>query len=407
MPVRYSSIAFRQPTTGLPLLLIVFSLKLSVSQLVRYELGESDRTIRADIELDIREAPIREIDFLIPSDYSVVSVLGARVADYIASTQVTNNQRNLKVIFGQDVSGRQLVMLHLERSEPAAQGNWELPRIEYPGAKSVRGDIGVVGAPGYRVSVDETAELVEKPLSYFPKAVANLQQAFRIRDPNWTATMRIEFLDRSIQSDAFHLYSLSQETVYGSALINYFVTGAPVSEWRLTVPEALGNVLVDGKDVRTWRRDGDTLVVTLHQPVMGGYTLLVTFEEKPDPAQGTFTAGRVIPLDVQGERGFVHVVSPTQVEMSPQTISQGMLKLDALELPAEFRLLSSAPSLGAWQYTERPFNLQLKVQWFQPGTTATPNRGVRRGPKSGIQGWRTRYRCNLLCENARPTNTSS
>lgn len=63
--------------------------------------------------------------------------------------------------------------------------------------------------------------------------------------------MKIELLERIVQSDVFHLYSLSQETVYGSALINYFVTGAPVSQWRITVPEELGNVMVDGQGVRT------------------------------------------------------------------------------------------------------------------------------------------------------------
>ena len=30
----------------------------------------------------------------------------------------------------------------------------------------------------------------------------------------------------SVQSDVFHLYSLSEENIYGSALINYFITGA-------------------------------------------------------------------------------------------------------------------------------------------------------------------------------------
>ena len=40
--------------------------------------------------------------------------------------------------------------------------------------------------------------------------------------------MRIELLERSVQSDVFHLYSLNQGTIYGSALVNYFVTGAPV-----------------------------------------------------------------------------------------------------------------------------------------------------------------------------------
>ncbi len=345
--------------------------EVNISELVLYQLAETDRVIRADIELDIREAPIREWDFGIPSDYSVVSVTGASVADYIAASEVADGRRNLKIIFGQDVAGRQLVTLHLEKSETAAEGDWVLPPIEYPGAKTVRGDIGIVGAPGYRIAVGETDLLVEKPLSYFPKPTAYLQQAFRIREPGWSATMQIELLDQSVQSDVFHLYSLSQQTVYGSALINYFVTGAPVSQWRITVPEALGNVMVDGRDVRTWRREGDTLIVSLHQPVMGPYTLLVTFEEKPDENEGTFQAGPIAPIGVQGERGYIQVVSPMQVELGTASISDDMLKLDPLELPAEFRLLSTAPPLGTWQYTERPFNLNLQVKWFQPGTTVT------------------------------------
>jgi hypothetical protein len=343
--------------------------EVNISQLVLYQLAETDRVIKADIELDVREAPIREWDFGIPPDYSVVSVTGASVADYIAASAVADGLRNLKVVFGKDVVGRQLVTLHLEKSEVAAAGNWVLQRIEYPGAKTVRGAIGIVGAPGFRVAVGQTDLLVEKPLSYFPKQSAQLQQAFRIREPGWSATMKIELLERNVQSDVFHLYSLSQETVYGSALINYFVTGAPVSEWKIAVPETMGNVMVDGQDVRTWRREADTLIVSLHQPVMGAYTLLVTFEEKPDTSTNTFQAGQVSPTGVQGERGYVQVVSPMQVEIETVSISDDMLKLDPLELPAEFRLLSTAPPLGTWQYTNRPFSLNLKVNWFEPGTT--------------------------------------
>lgn len=345
--------------------------EVNISQLVLYQLAETDRVIKADIELDVREAPIREWDFGIPADYSVVSVTGASVADYISASSVVGDRRNLKVVFGKDVVGRQLVTLQLEKSEVAAAGNWVLQRIEYPGAKTVRGAIGIVGAPGFRVAVGQTDLLVEKPLSYFPKQSAQLQQAFRIREPGWSATMQIELLERNVQSDVFHLYSLSQETVYGSALINYFVTGAPVSEWKIAMPAAMGNVMVDGQDVRTWRRDGETLIVSLHQPVMGAYTLLVTFEEKPDKSKNTFQAGQVSSTGVQGERGYVQVVSPMQVEIETVAMSDDMLKLDPLELPAEFRLLSTAPPLGTWQYTDRPFSLNLKVNWFEPGTTVT------------------------------------
>ena len=181
--------------------------------------------------------------------------------------------------------------------------------------------------------------------------------------------MHIELLDRSIASDVFHLYSLSEETVYGSSLINYFVTGSPVSQWKLTVPESLGNVMVDGKDVRTWRREGDTLLVSLHQPVMGAYTMLVTYEERPERNKGSFHAGQVVPLDVQGESGYIQIVSPMQVAIEALTVSDRILQLDPLELPAEFRLLGTAPPLGTWQYTERPFDLNVQVSWFEPGTT--------------------------------------
>ena len=345
--------------------------EVSVTQLVLYQLSESDRVIMADIELDIREAVIREWNLSLPADYSIVSVTGASVADYLASSEATAGQRNLKILFNQDVQGRQLVGVRLEKNEVAATGQWTLPHILFPEAKSVRGDIGIVAAPGFRASVGAIDMLVEKPLSYFPRQVANLQQAFRIREPSWTATMQIEQLERSIQSDVFHLVSLSQGTVYGSALINYSVTGAPVAEWQLTVPASLGNVTVDGQEIRTWRREGDTLIVSLHQPILGAYTLLVTFEEKPNVADGSFRAGLVTPLGVQGDRGFIEVVSPVQVEMESLLVSSQLLVLDPLELPVEFRLLSTAPALGTWQYTQRPFDLRLKVNWFDPGTTAT------------------------------------
>lgn len=346
--------------------------EVSVSQISVYRLTETDQSIQADLELDVREAPIREWDFHIPGDHTVVSATGANVADYIVASDVEagQNVRNLKIVFRGDVSGRQLVRLVLEKTQNAAAGDWQLRPIEFPETKSVRGDIGVAAAPGYRLTTGTIDNLAEKSLGSFPTPTDNLQQAFRIRQADWSATMQVEQLERSVQSDVFHLYSLSQETVYGSALINYFVTGAPVSEWKLTVPQSLGNLDVDGQDIRAWRREDDTLTVTLHQPVMGAFTLLVTFDENPGEGGGTFQAGQIRPQEVQSERGYIQVVSPMQVDLETQTVSDGMLVLDSLELPAELRLLSTAPALGTWQYTERPFNLSLNVRWFQPGTTA-------------------------------------
>jgi hypothetical protein len=343
--------------------------EVGVSQLVVYEVTETERRLSADLELDIREAPIREWVVEFPGDYSLVSATGSTLADFLVAGEVVNGRKKLTLLFGAEVTGRQLVNLVLEKSEAATAASWVLPRLEFPEAKSVRGDIGVAGAHGFRVSTESADLLVEKPLSYFPKPTPRLQQAFRIREPGWAATMKVEPLQKSVSADVFHLYALSEGAARASVVINYFVTGAPVSEWEVAVPADVANPGVEGQNVRTWRREGDKLIVSLHQPVIGPSTLLVTFEESIPNTGGTLAAGRVAPLGVADERGYIEIVSPGQVKLALGKISPELLALDPLELPAEFRLLAAAPSQGVWQYTARPFELNFNVGWFEPGTT--------------------------------------
>ncbi len=49
------------------------------------------------------------MNLTLPADYSIVAVTGAGVADYMAATDSIDGARNLKVIFQQDVQGRQLI----------------------------------------------------------------------------------------------------------------------------------------------------------------------------------------------------------------------------------------------------------------------------------------------------------
>ena len=344
--------------------------EVGVSQVVTYELGESDRVIQADIELDVREAPVRDWSLEVPADYTVISVQGEEVADHAVESGVREGRKTLKVFFAQAVDGRRLLKLRLEKNEPARAGGWVLPALVFPGAKSVRGHLGVVATPGYRLSPERAERLAEVPLSYFPKQAAGLQQAWRLRGEDWSAALKIEALGQSVQADVFHLYSLREGVVQASVLINYFVVGAPAGEWRIAVPAGAGNIDVTGQGVRRdWRREGGEIVVTLHQPVLGAATLLVTFEEPMSARGGVLSPGEVRPLGVQSERGYVEVVSPLQVKHAVRKAEGGLLKLEPLELPAEFRLLTSSPALAVYQYTARPFALELGVEWYAPGET--------------------------------------
>jgi len=346
--------------------------EVGVSAVVTYELAETDRVINADLELDVREAPLRDWSLEIPADYAVVAATGAGVADYAVESGVQDGRRTLKVVFDKAVDGRVLLRLRLEKNQAAGAGAgaWALEPLAFPGAKSVRGHVGAVSVPGYRLTPGATKELVEVPLSYFPRQTAGLQQAWRLRDAGWTAAVKIEALGQSVQADVFHLYSLKEGVVYGSVLINYFVVGAPASEWRIEVPASVGNIDVTGQGVRReWRREGSQVIVTLHQPVLGAATLLVTFEQPMSARGGVIHPGEVRPLGVQSERGYVQVVSPLQVKSEIKKAEGGLLKLEPLELPTELRLLTTSPSLAVYQYTARPFAFELGVDWYQPGET--------------------------------------
>jgi hypothetical protein len=344
--------------------------EVSLSQVTTYELTETDRVINADLELDVREAPLRDWSLRIPEDYAVVAITGADVVDHAVESEASEGYRTLKILFGRAVDGRQLLQLRLEKNQPAAAGEWKLPPLVFPGAKSVRGHIGAVSVRGFRMVPSPADRLVEVPLSFFPRQTAGLQQAWRLREPQWTVAVQVEALGQSVQADVFHLYSLKEGVVYGSVLFNYFVVGAPASEWRIEVPESVGNIDVVGQNVRRdWRREGNQVIVALHQPVLGAATLLITFEQPMSARGGTIHPGELRPLGVQGERGFIQVVSPLQVKHTINRAEGGLLKLEPLELPAEFRLLTTSPSLAVYQYTARPFAFEMGIEWYPQAET--------------------------------------
>ncbi len=344
--------------------------EIGVTEVTVYELAETDRRIISDLELDIREAPIREWELEIPADHAVASVTGAEVADYSTASEITDGSRRLKIIFKQPVINRQLVNIRLEKNEAAQAATWNLQPLNFPDAKSRRGYIGAVATAGYRLVAGEISGVAEVPVTFFPRKTPGLQQAFRIRETPWTVSLTIEALGQSIQADVFHLYSLKAGAAYGSVLINYFVVGAPATEWKISVPASIGNIDVTGQNVgRDWRREGDTVIVPLSRPLLGAGTVLLTFEQPMPATGGELSPGEVRPLDVQAERGYIQIVSPLQVKFSAPVSEGPLLKIDPSELPAEFRLLSSAPTLDAWQYTARDFTIGAKIEWYDPGET--------------------------------------
>ncbi len=335
--------------------------ELTVSQVLAYRLGETELTIDAEIELDVREAPLRELLLRVPRGYAVAKLNAPGLSDYFLRDLEEPTESELRIVYAQPVSGRQVVQLRLERNQALGAAEWALPRVEVSKAKSVRGHVAVSADAGFRLTAERTQGLTEMATAFFPRKILNIQTAFRISEPVWQITLRIERLPQSIQADCFHLFSIGEGVAYGSSVMNYVVSGAPIAAFKVELSAEYFNVEFTGKDIRNWQKTEGGFVVQLHTPVSGAYTLLATYE-RPFKAQGetlAFTGAR--PLDANSEQGHTLVISAYQFQVKPVDVSAGLLRLETGEVPAEYRLFFDEPLLAAYRYVARPFNLTLAL----------------------------------------------
>lgn len=341
--------------------------ELAVSELLAYRAGENELSLDAELELDIREAPLRELLIDVPKGFAVARLNAAGVSDYFLSEPPGASHAELRLVFGQPISGRQLVELRLERNPGLTETNWTLPHLDIAQAKSVRGFVGVAADPGLRLTPEQTKLLADLPTAYYPEKLDGIQAAFRLNDSAWQAILRVERLPQTVQASALHLFSIGEGIAYGSSIINYVVSGAPVSAFKIELSGEYYNVEFTGKDLGNPQKTADGYIVPLHTPVSGAYTLLATYE-RPFKSQGAtlaFTGAR--PLDAQSEEGYTLVTSADQFDVKPADVSSGLLPLEPGEVPPEYRLFFDTPVLATYRYAARPFDLKLSLNPLAQG----------------------------------------
>ena len=343
--------------------------EVSVSEVLAYHLGESDASIDAEFELEIREAPLRELSVLIPADYSVSQLNAPFLSDYFVSDGADPTQANLRLVFSHPLSGRQVVRLRLEKNNVEFSDSWSLSRIEPENVKSLRGHIAVLADPGLRLNPTLTRGVSEIAAAFFPKRIASIQSAYRIQENAWQVALNVERVELAIQVDSFHLFSVGEGINYGSSILNYAIAGAPVSVLKFEVSSEFSNAEFIGKDIRNWKKTEEGYEVDLQTPISGAYTLLVNFEQPFSGNGASLSFDGVRPLDVQSERGYSTVISTYQFRVSPVEVSPELIQLEPQEIPAEYRLLFDAPVLAAYQFTSRPFELQLELSPRAQGDT--------------------------------------
>lgn len=344
--------------------------EVSMSQIAIHQLGRNAQSIQIMIELDIREAPLREFEVILPVEYVLTRVEGNQIADYFFNPGA-DNQSVLKLIFSQPVSGRWAGQIELNRNQPLVPGVWAVPSISNQAVKTSRGHIGIVAEQGLRVTTSQLTGLAEVASAFFPKKVDGLTLAYRLRDPQWELRLNIDELDQSIQVDTLQLFSLGEGMAYGSSLLNYLVSGSPLSSFEVTASDAYSNVEFVGKGIRNWKRTPTGYQVFLENPIFGTYSLLATYDMKLSDTATTYPFEGIHPVTAKNNQGYVLFISHYQVELGAPDLAaaSNIVAIEPAEIPSEYRLLFDSPLVDSYQYSSWPFDLDLGVKELERGNS--------------------------------------
>jgi hypothetical protein len=328
-------------------------------------LAENELSFSASIEVDVRDAPAREIllETMADPGWTVTGVTGQHVSEPDVDVRDTGTVRVIEVPFKQAVSGTTLVQVQMQKTLTAGDAAFSVPSLRVVGARAERGYLVVAAEKGMRLKTGTLEGLREVHTGSAPMRVENAQLAFRFKEAGWKAALSVERTTPSLHAEVFHVVSLGEGVQYCSAAITFHIGAAPLQELRLRIPAAIQNVEITGADVEGWKRNGDECVVRLQARVMGDYTLLVTYDRQYPLPTADIHVGTVETVGAESEVGYIAVASSLNLNLNDVGESHAaLIRIDREELPPEYSTLVTAPILRSYRYVRTPHAAQLHVQ---------------------------------------------
>lgn len=325
------------------------------SHFLTLQVREDDLIADWRCELEVRDAPLRDVQILLPPGLGLAEVTGTEVDADSVLVAVVDGRNRLSIPFKQPVQGRVLLHLRLEHGRTPLDGTIPVQAPVVVGARSERGALVLAADEGVRIAEAIPAEsLKQVHAGTLPIKVPGAQRAWRFREGGWKLDLRAERRLTGLRAESFHLLSLGEGICYGTVVINYVITGAPIDELHFTVDPRLGGVEFIGADVvRATARDGEW-TVKLRRKVIGDYNLGVSFTR-------AIRSGEPLPLAAVACRGFDHetgyVVLASQRSLDLAGEPRGgeqLLAITDSELPGHYRLLVTSPMLRSWKFVNRP-----------------------------------------------------
>ncbi|MFO7820958.1 MAG: MerC domain-containing protein [Lentisphaeria bacterium] len=330
---------------------------------------EDDMTVNAQIELDVRDAPLRKATIMVDRNLVVAGVESRYLDEYNVLPPKSENApyQNVEVRFAQPVQGRTLIKLDTELGKGPLNDPQKLRGFNVVGAKNQRGYLVISAEKGVQIAQVENIDLRKVHTSSVAVKAPDAQYAYRFRKSSWQLTLTAGKKAAAILAEPFHLVSIGEGIMYGSVVVNYFISGAPVDQFRFSLPEQCRNVEFIGSDVRNWKREKNTWTVNLQRKVIGEYNLGVSYNQRYEAGE-TVLVGGVACEDVETQSGFMAVTSPLNLNLDTVSSDKDhVLAVEREEIPANYRTMTRHPILGSYKYVRAPHRIELRVSPYERG----------------------------------------
>ena len=361
---------------------------VSITDRVNARLEETRLVISHDLALNVEKAGIYTLELTPPAGFAVADVHGEGVDDWKV------NDGRLRVSFAARVLGSRRLEVQLEQALKNFPEQISVTPLRMTGAAKETAQIGAASTPGIRLRTATLSGLREIPVNRLPDHADEIL-AYTAEQPDWQLSIACERLAARIVADVFNLVTVGDGIAGGSATIRYSLVNQGVQEFQVRVPAQCKNVEFTGPNIRrkerivaqasrlsdpdgTTNRESETngqdaratndvvWTIGLQDKVWGGYTLVVTYDYQFDPAKGdaTLPVGGIHTVNTERETGSIAVTTAANLQLSPQTVSDTLHRVDETELSAADRSFITRAVVLAWQYTGSQYDLTLDVKRY-------------------------------------------
>lgn len=325
---------------------------------------DEDLSLKAVLELDIKDAPLKELCVAYDSDLTFGHVEGSCVKAGEYELSKAGGVNMLRLPLKPDTIGKASLVLYFDK--PAKDRlQLKIPSLQAQGMKSVRGYLLLSADKGLSVKTSALKGLKEVNLGSAPMREPGLQLVYRFKDEGWGGMLEVKRERTSLVAEAFHLASVGEGAVYGSSIFSLHVTGAPIDKLTFQVDPAMRNLEFTGRGVTGWRKaSGELWTLSLGEKILGDITILATYEL---PLQGASSKARLGAVSLSGadsESGYIAIGSQRNLGISAIACAEGVEAIELAELPEEYRKIAANPLMKAFRCLKAPHWAEVSIDAY-------------------------------------------